>query len=62
MSTNNSNYRGVCWHKQRQKWRVAISINNKSIHIGLFDNILDAAEAYDNYVINNNLEHTKNFT
>lgn len=62
MSTNNSSYRGVSWHKQRQKWRVAISINNKSIHIGLFDNILDGALAYDNYITVNNLEHTKNFT
>lgn len=62
MSTNNSNYRGVSWHKQRQKWRVAISINNKSIHIGLFDNPLDGALAYDNYIIEHNLEHTKNFS
>lgn len=62
MSTNVSGYRGVCWHKQRQKWRVAISINNKSIHIGLFDNPLDGALAYDNYIIKHNLEHTKNFS
>lgn len=35
-------------------------INNKNTFIGYFNDILDAAKAYDKYVIDNNLEHTIN--
>ena len=34
----------------------------KRIHLGYFNTALDGALAYDNYIIEHNLEHTKNFT
>ena len=36
-------------------------INETSKDLGLFNTSIDAAKAYDQYVISNNLEHTKNF-
>ena len=60
MSTNTSGYRGVVFHKQRQKWIAQINVLDKHIHIGIFDNKLDAAIAYDTYVIEHNLGHILN--
>ena len=61
MSTNKSGYRGVYWDKNNKKWRTQIRVNGKNIHIGMFNDLLEGAKAYDQYVIDNNLEHTKNF-
>lgn len=58
---NTSGYRGVSWYRRDNLWVVRIRINSKNVHIGRFNDILEAAKAYDNYVIANNLEHTKNF-
>jgi hypothetical protein len=57
-SSSSSNYRGVC--KYKNKWRVRISIKNKRISLGLYDNKEDAARAYNNYIINNNLPYILN--
>ena len=56
---NTSGFKGVTKHGS--KFRAKICINNKQIHIGLFKTAIEAAKAYDQYVIDNNLEHTKNF-
>lgn len=60
-SHNKSGFRGAFWRKDKNKWNAKITVNNKIIHIGYFDTGMEAAKAYDNYVIENNLEHTKNF-
>lgn len=59
MATNTSGYRGVT--KNKTKWSASISVNKKKIHLGTFDTKLGAAKAYDNYIKNNKLEHTRNF-
>lgn len=41
-------YKGVCWHKQHNKWIANIQVNKKRYFIGLFDSEEDAAEAYKN--------------
>ena len=56
---NKSGYRGV--HFTGEKWKTQIVVNNKGIYLGIFTDIVEAAKAYDKYVIDNNLEHTKNF-
>jgi len=61
-STNKSGYRGVSWKKDNNKWVSKIRVDNKTIHLGYFIDSMEAAKVYDNYVINNNLEHTKNFS
>ena len=46
-----STYIGVYWDKQRKKWKAQIRLNNKSTHIGRFDDPKDAARAYNERVI-----------
>ena len=56
---NTSGYKGVS--RKQTKWRATVGDNNKSVHIGMFNSAIEAAKAYDQYVIDNNLEHTRNF-
>lgn len=44
--TNTSGFRGVTWAKDRKKWRVYICVKYKTIRLGSFDDIEDAARAY----------------
>ena len=60
-STNTSGYRGVS-SASKYTWRARIRVNNTEVLIGIFDTALEAALAYDNYVLTHNLEHTRNFT
>ena len=49
MKTSNrsiSGYKGVSWSTKNKKWRADISVNNKSIYLGLFDKPEDAYTAY----------------
>ena len=43
MATGATKIKGVCWHKQSSKWVASICINRKSVHLGSFENIEDAA-------------------
>lgn len=43
--SNSSGVKGVCWNKNLGKWQAGIKYQYKSIHLGLFDNLEDAAEA-----------------
>lgn len=44
-SNNTSGVTGVCWHKTSEKWMSYIKINQKKIHLGLFDDFNEAVEA-----------------
>lgn len=56
-----SKYIGVYWYKESNKWRAQISknINKKriTIHLGLFDNELDAFNCRINYENQNNINN-----
>ena len=58
---NTSGYRGVSFKKDKSKWMAIIGVDKKKINIGYFKTAEDGAVAYDKYIIDNNLEHTKNF-
>lgn len=47
---SSSRYVGVYLVKETKKWCAQITINNKSTHIGLFDDELEASKAYQNKV------------
>ena len=41
-SRNTSGFRGVVWHKQRNKWIAQIMLNGRNTHGGLFTDKSDA--------------------
>lgn len=55
---NSSNYRGVC--RFDNKWRSRVSINGKRISLGLYATKEEAAIAYNDFVIKNNLGYILN--
>ena len=42
-----SKYKGVCWYKKGGKWSAKIKLNNKTYHLGHFEDEIAAAKAYD---------------
>ncbi len=44
---NTSGYKGVWWCAQRGKWRAQIGVNRRPMSLGYFDDIKDAARAYN---------------
>ena len=40
---NSSGHTGVSWHKATNKWTATIKVDGKSIHLGLFGALRDAA-------------------
>jgi hypothetical protein len=46
-SSNTSGIKGVSWSKKRQKWKAAIKKNYKTILLGYYDTIEEAAAAVE---------------
>lgn len=44
-------YKGVYWHKTKNKWLVQINCNRKCYYVGYFNNIKEAASAYNKKAI-----------
>lgn len=47
MKTNKSGYTGVCWRKDCKKYQAQITADRKNRHLGMFDDPIEAAKAYD---------------
>ena len=56
---NTAGHRGVS--NRNGRYSASIIVDYKKIHLGTFDTALEAAKAYDKYVVSNNLEHNTNF-
>lgn len=50
-SGRSSMYKGPTWSKAHSRWRTKIQKDGKSIHLGLFDDEILAAIAYDDAAI-----------
>ena len=59
-SNNTTGYRGVTLRKESGKYSAKIRANSKTTYLGVYKTALEAAKAYDKFVIDNNLEHTIN--
>jgi len=46
-----SKYKGVCWDKIRKKWFSQITVRNKCIKLGRYNDEIDAAMVYDKMAI-----------
>ena len=53
---NTSGYKGVSFKKDNNKYVAQIRVNKKQIHLGSFLTAEEGAVAYNNYIIENNLE------
>lgn len=50
-----SKYTGVQWHKAANKWLAKYKVNQKAVHLGVFENEYDAHMAYVNAIKANNI-------
>lgn len=48
---NKSGYRGVIFRESSKKWRAIIRVKQKTIHLGLYFNKLEAAKQYNQAAI-----------
>lgn len=46
-AVRSSKYRGVCWNKCNHSWKACIKLDGRNLHIGYYDDEVDAAKAYD---------------
>ena len=53
---NKSGFKGVRYHKGNNKYTAQICVNNKNKKLGYFKTAVEGAIAYNNYIIENNLE------
>lgn len=56
-----SHFYGVYWNKARQNWHVHVGFNGKLKHVGRHRDERIAAQLYDRFVIEQNLDKPRNF-
>ena len=57
---NKSGFAGICWDKRYKKWQVRIGVNNKSKHIGYYDD-LDTAKQKREEAVKLHYEFTQDY-
>lgn len=45
--SNKSGFKGVSWHVVGHKWQACIRVNGKTLYLGLFADLIEAAHAHD---------------
>ena len=61
VGSKTSDFRGVHYSTEAKKWKAQIQVNKTKIFLGYFYFEIDAARAYDTYVIANGLHFPLNF-
>ena len=54
-------YFGVTYKKSNKKYQALIRLNSKTKHIGYYSTEIEAAKAYDEFIITNNISKSINF-
>jgi group I intron endonuclease len=57
---SSSKFFGVSFYKNTKKWLSYVTVNKKNIFLGWFNEEIEAAKTYNNYVKNNNLSNPLN--
>ena len=57
-SNTKSGIKGIYWHLSKQKWHARIGVNYKHIHVGYYDDLVEAEKA----VIEKRTQICKEFT
>lgn len=57
---SSSRFVGVCFDKHANKWKATAYHSGRNYHLGNYVDEIDAARAYDRYVLKNNLERPVN--
>ena len=61
-STNRTgNYKGVCWCKEKEKWKAELKMAYKINFLGYYSTELEAAKAYNDYVLYLNNQHKTSY-
>jgi hypothetical protein len=51
LSNKTGNYKGVCWSKEKQKWKAELKMAYKNAFLGYYSTELDGAKAYNDYAL-----------
>ena len=62
-STNRTgNYKGVCWCKEKEKWKAELKIAYKISFLGYYNTELEAAKVYNDYALYLNNQNKTSYT
>jgi hypothetical protein len=56
------NYKGVCWCKEKEKWKAELKVGYKNNFLGYYDIELKAAKAYNDYALYLNNQNKTSYT
>lgn len=58
---NKTGFTGIRFHSISKKFVARIRVNGKRTYVGRYETAIEAAKAYDEYIIKNNLDQPLNF-
>ena len=56
---NTSGFKGVVWSKASKRWRATIKVNRRKMHLGYYEDLKEAARAYDMAALKHHGEYAK---
>ena len=62
VSNKTGNYKGVCWSKEKQKWKAELKMVYKIAFLGYYSTELEGAKVYNDYALYMNNEMGANYS
>jgi phage anti-repressor protein len=62
VSNKTGNYKGVCWSKEKQKWKAELKMAYKIAFLGYYSTELEGAKVYNDYALYMNNEMGANYS